>query len=388
MWGVIRTEGMVSTQALMSLSSKGSKLTTRLIRAVGAVAVMAAALALAPGTGVHASPPFCGTISDPYSHSQADLAACGVRTFPRQNTTNLPDGGTEYTYTVDGRQVDFRVPPSGFDANRADASTLAFYHIPPRPEGGEALTRWQSAASKMHFVTPPPFLAAVPGVSAALAAGTGTTYYNWSGYEATASYSRYTDADMTYIEPSALSTTCTNNGEVTWAGLGGDGVSQLGQIGTAINVPGLSQHQGWYEVLPDDPSIIALNITGHNGYTVEASVTFSVGPPYEFYLYDGWSGATTSFTVTTGSYAGNTADFIAERPTYGTYPNQYYATLTDFSYLSVSNALVSDLSTTNSVGTFPNKSLPMSSKETGDPLAAVSGLTNGRSFQVTWKNCG
>lgn len=111
MWGVIRTEGMVSTQALMSLSSKGSKLTTRLIRTVGAVAVMAAVLALAPGTGVHASPPFCGTISDPYSHSQADLAACGVRTFPRQNTTNLPDGGTEYTYTVDGRQVDFRVPP-------------------------------------------------------------------------------------------------------------------------------------------------------------------------------------------------------------------------------------------------------------------------------------
>jgi Peptidase A4 family len=281
--------------------------------------------AAAPGPG--AAPLNCDSSFNPYAHSRAAVSACGYPTFPRVAAHALPGGGTSYDYLVHGLRVRFYVPPKGFDPATAANARLSEYGFPTRPATDTAAKRW---AAQMRAwkgaVTPPPFLAETR-------ASADTVYtYNWSGYAVSGSHGTYTHAEAWYIEPTYYGSACSTNAEVTWAGLGGYNGSgdDLGQDGTGHGVPGMGNHQAWWEIVPGY-NIVPVNFYGHSGYLFDASTRW-LGNGYRFYLYDYYSATTDAFDVSSSTYSGDSAEAVAERPTI----NGSFSDLSNFGTLTFS----------------------------------------------------
>ncbi|HYM95780.1 MAG TPA: G1 family glutamic endopeptidase [Candidatus Sulfotelmatobacter sp.] len=213
-----------------------------------------------------------------------------------------------------------------------------------------------------------------------------TRYYNWSGYVATSSSrSAYSSAETVYNEPQALSTPCSNNAAVTWAGLGGYTTGTLAQDGTGINTPGLGQHQAWSEILPDQPYIQPQPLYGHAGYGFIAEVNLlGGGGGFNFYMYDRYTGYGLSYQEFTNSYDASSADFIVERPTY----NGKWMNLTNFAYLNFLDAWVNGNQPSNGVGHYPNDNVNMVNNANTYIMAQPGGLSNnGQTFTDYYKNC-
>lgn len=245
-------------------------------------------------------------------------------------------------YFVDGGIVTYHVPPAGFDALNATDEELESYNLPARPATvSSGLTDWQRMMTNITFVTPPATIFEVPARSATSSTdSSGTVHYNWSGYDATsASSTAYYKVYGRYNEPSSNPTqACTNNAEVTWVGLGGIGSNSLAQDGTALHSPGIADHQAWSEVLPDEPALLPQPLYAHAGDSFTAEVSHASGQ-FNFYMYSDYSLSAISYSVTSSHYDGSHADFIAERPTIGSPPNQYIAPLRDFYYLDFTTSL-------------------------------------------------
>ncbi len=241
------------------------------------------------------------------------------------------------------------VPPQGLDFSSASAAELAEYGIPPAPSDPSALSDWQDMIAHLHLVTPPPSLAATSITNVTNPSNV------WSGYEAYSSSSTaYNLVEGQYNEPQALSTPCAGNAATTWAGLGGDGSQDLAQDGTAINAPGLGQHQAWSEVLPDQPYSIAQPLSGHPGWRFYAEVNHISGG-FHMYLYDSESGDGTAFTVHSNNYSGKTADFIVERPIVNHAP----VPLTNYAYINYIQTYVNNISSSSGVGAYPHSPITM-----------------------------
>lgn len=253
--------------------------------------------------------PNCGSSFDPYAYTETAVSACGYQTFPLVATHSLPGGGTSYDYLVHGARVEFLMPPKGFDPSKATNTQLEEYGFPSRPSSPAALARWSAEMGSWRAATrPPPFLAETHTSSNA------TYSSNWSGYAVTGGPGTYTHAEAWYSEPSYYSSVCTTNAESTWAGIGGfPSTSALGQNGTAHGVPGLGDHQAWWEIVPGY-NMMAVNFYGHPGYLFDASTRW-LGNGYRFYYYDNWSASSIAFDVSSSTYSGNSAEVVAERPT-------------------------------------------------------------------------
>ena len=117
----------------------------RLVQATGAAVLVSVALLGARAATASSSTCF----GDPYSYTQQQLHACGVRTFPLLSKIENADGSTTYTYNVEGDATTYRIPPPNFDFTTATPAQLNEYNIPPGTQ-----------LSNLHIVTPPPFLAA------------------------------------------------------------------------------------------------------------------------------------------------------------------------------------------------------------------------------------
>ena len=157
----------------------------------------------------------------------------------------------------------------------------------------------------------------------------------------------------------------------------------MAQGGTGLNTPGLGQHQAWYEVLPDQPNLQALNLYGRAGYGF-AEFTSWHGGLYSFYFQDYYSGSYISFDYYTSSYNGANADFIVERAQNNGVP----LNLTNYSYVNYRSAFVNSYGT--GVGQYPNAKIAMWSHAngTGNLLAYADPLTNsGQSFVDHYAYC-
>jgi hypothetical protein len=217
--------------------------------------------------------------------------------------------------------------------------------------------------TNLHFVSPPAFLVQTTGIRF-------QDSHNWSGYFASGSFS---SAEGDWNEPS-VGSSCTDNSEATWTGLGGENSGNLGQNGTAMGSvmpPGLQQHQGWTEILPADP--IEQNIYATPGQGFEARTSWS-SPYYNFYFHNDYTGATLSFYTGTGGSGvdGSTADFIAELPS-------GVPSLTNFGTLSYNFALANS----NSINQYSNTNLRM----VNTYVDATASSLNSASFTVTYQNC-
>lgn len=337
-------------------------------RLLGAVAGIALGLAtgLVRVSPLSAAAPGCP--SDVFAATRTELAACGVVTYPLIATERLTDGGYRYLYRVGRQEAYYLIPPESFVPRSATAAQLSEYGIPTKPENPSLVAHWTQMVSNMHFVPAPPYLAET-SVHA-------VDYTNWSGYYASGSF---TSSEGDWNEPS-LGSSCTNNGEATWTGLGAVNSGNLGQDGTIMgsNIPGLNQHQAWTEILP--AGAFAQNLYATVGQGFDAQTSWS-SPFYHFYLHNDYTGGTVSFYSSASSFDGSTADFIAERPAVsGSLDN-----LSNFGTLSYNFALANN----NSINQYSDTNVTMTN---GLPwpfrtvLATASSLSIS-SFTVTYQNC-
>jgi len=335
----------------------------------------AGSLGLVPTTAA-SLPPQCSSSFDVYQSPASLLEACGIKTFPRIATLTLADGATSYVYDVAGSTYAYTVPPQGFDAATASDQQLKEFGLPLRPSIASQVPAWSQMVGNEHFVTPPPFLATIP-VQASTAYS-----QNWAGYIAYGSAGPYSESDVQYNEPSLSPSYCSSNSVVFWAGLGGDGVSQLAQDGTGENTASLKQNQAWSEVLPAEPDLVPTNLFASVGYGFYASVTYYSGGTFTMYLDNTHTNAAQQFNVSKNGYNGSTAEAIVERPTSG----GSVTNLSNFGTMTFTTA-TADL---EAMGGLPNYRTIMSSNgySSGTPLATPSSLYNsGSSFQVTQDHC-
>lgn len=352
-------------------------------------------LILATGVRAQAVDPVCSQPFNPYLVSSTTLQNCGVRTFARQQITALPDGGKEYVYNVYGDKVVYRIPPAGFDPRSASDDTLRFYGLPPRPSSADALQAWAANMGQIHFVVPPQALASAPfsGAASSAATVTGTDKTaNWSGYIDKGS-TKFSNADGIFNQPYSGNSTqsCTDEAEVTWSGLGGYGTKSLAQDGTAMQTPGVGEYQGWIEVLPDQPSVVAQPISARPGYAFEAATQWSgpqlYGTPYyTFYMEDYYSRNVIVPQVYTNTYDGSTAEFVQERPTV----NNQLTALLNVSYVEFTQAGAADVlnGSLHPVTYFSHAALTMGPGNLDSTLAHAGGLFNsGNSFYDYYDHC-
>jgi hypothetical protein len=298
--------------------------------------------------------------------------------FPMDAVKALPGGGSSYDYLVNGATVRFYVAPTGFDPSTATAAELNEYGIPPRPTDAAALSLWQAQMSAWKgSVTPPPFL------SETHTSADSVYYTNWSGYAITGSAGTYTHAEAWYNEPSYLSSRCSTNAEVTWAGIGGyyGASDKLGQDGTGHGVPGMGDHQAWWEIVPGY-SIMPVNFFGSPFFQFDASTRW-LGNAYRFYMHDSFTNTTLAFDVSSSAYSGDSAEAIAERPKI----NNSLSNLSNFGTLTFSQTEANDVFFNNYSPNGLRHGIHMVNDSNGHDLADPSTIGSNGQFTDTQHNC-
>ena len=297
-----------------------------LLAAAGVVLALPLAASPVGASGlITTRPSDCRAVFNPYLYTQAAAGACAP-TYATTGRTPLAGGGAAQHYTVAGTAVSILMPPAGFRPETATAAQLDELGFPPRPTNPSDLRQWQKEMRGWTGAAPAPgFLATSPATADSV------TSLNWSGYVVTGGAGTFTHAEAFYTEPSFGGSVCATNSEVTWAGIGGWNSGNLAQDGTSHNVPGLANHQAWWEILP--ASITAVNLTAHAGFTFDAS-TRRISGGFRFFLMDSESGQTVAFDVSSSRYDGSSAEAIAERPTV----NGSFTNLSNFGTLTVSTS--------------------------------------------------
>jgi hypothetical protein len=231
-----------------------------------------------------ALPAVCSDFN-PYAYTSDADVACGYKTFPLQATQDLPGGGVEYDYSVNGALTREYLPPPGFEPLTATAAQLAEYGFPLRPADATGLSEWRDEFSNYSgTITPPSFMAE--------SSSTGDdTPSDWGGWYVTGG--PFTHAEATYWEPAQdyQPTACTGNKGITfWAGLSGDG--SIAQDGTQLGPQGPgTAHQGWYETFPQALAF-PVDFYATPGDRVDASVTWQTDGYMRFFMYNYHTGKT------------------------------------------------------------------------------------------------
>jgi len=354
---------------------KRAQLVRGLLALVGVATVLPVAAPAVRAADLIATPPAdCTASYDPYQYTQAAAGACSP-TYATTGQTALAGGGASVNYTVAGMPVSILMPPAGFDPVTATDAQLDEYGFPPRPTDQDALSEWTSDMSSWTGA------AAAPGfLASSSATADSVTSSNWSGYAVTESAGTFTHAEAWFFEPTFGSSVCQHNSEVTWAGIGGFSSGNLAQDGTAHNVPGFDNHQGWWEILP--ANMVSANIHGHPGFTFYAS-TRKVSGGFRFFMMDFQSGQTVTISVGSSRYDGSSAEAIAERPRV----NGSLTNLSNFGTLTMRRTQANGhgFDTFNPTG--HRHGIHMVNPSNGDDMADPSGISSAGHFTVTQHHC-
>ncbi len=311
----------------------------------------------------------CPTSFNAYTASPAVLAACHVITFTQSRVVNLPYGGTETVYGSNGATAQL-TPPVGFNPLTAPPAELRVYGFPPEPPTSNPPARaaWVQMSENVHFPTPGPFVRGLSNVKFNV-----NGQNNFAGYTADESPGYFHYAQDLFLEPTQLSSSCSNPTAVFWTGIGN---SALAQNGIAMGgVDGLGEYEPWYEtnvgyVYPITPT--SLYAVPNYEYFIQTS--YSSGT-YYYYFYNYYSGVGTTRTAS-GNFGGQTADSILERPT---------------TYLANFGTMYWDQATATSsytpIGDFPTTQEVMWRPGTTYPMVTTGPLNSGESFYLTQDTC-
>jgi hypothetical protein len=328
----------------------------------------------------------CRASFNPYRYSQAQVSACGYKTFPRDTKRAMAGGGSVSTYKMNKMLVKTYTPPAGFRPATASNARLAEYGFPTRPANRKALAVWNREMTRWKgSATAPAFLAETH------ASADTESNNSWAGYVITAEpggITSFTHAEGWYVEPSFGSSRCSSTTEVTWAGIGGWNGIPVAQNGTAWNSNGVDAHQAWWEVYPDN-SLTTIPFYATAGSLFDASTRY-LGNGYRFWFYNYGNNKTDVFDVTNiTDYDGLSAEVVVERPIVG----KSATNLANFGTLEVDESQANG----EYLNTFsPNLNLTlgtwrhgvhMDSNTTGDDLADPSTIGSFGAFTVAQHNC-
>ena len=190
-----------------------------------------------------------------------------IQELEYDRVVDLPDGGKDYVYIIEGIENHYLVPPEDFNPLTATDAQLERYCFPARPEivngisdqNEDQSTEYSEWVKLMenYSGTPDPDLSiritpiTDENNEATTRATSSRTSKIWSGYESNLganSSAFYTQVQVDFKQPtiSATSGSCLNS---YWVGLGGRNTPKLVQAGTATE--GKSNHYAWYEYLSD-----------------------------------------------------------------------------------------------------------------------------------------
>ena len=336
----------------------------------------------AVGTASGATSDACSASFDVFSASPALLNRCGIVAYPAQRMAALSGGEKTYSYDVAGVEVTYNVPPPAFNPLKASDALLARYGIPAPPAGASAVAAWKQQMAKLHFVSPPPFLVALPSE----ATSTTPDYSDhWAGYVAYGGPFR--KISSTWIQPSLGPSRCHPNSLTIWAGLGGYESASLAQDGTAEGTPAIANNQAWWELTPKGMVPVPLYASVGSAFT--ADVTYLGGAKFAFFMENDRTGAAWSQTETSSGGADlTTAESIAERPClahcYGEHAT--YANLSNFGTV-VFKASLADGKPIGSFATY-QENMDDTGAPFGHDLADPGALSaNSTAFTVKQQSC-
>lgn len=177
------------------------------------------------------------------------------------------------------------------------------------------------------------------------ATGTGDEYSsNWAGYVDynTTGYG-FTDVQGTWIDSSATTPPPYPNARYSaWVGIGGENMpghstNGLMQAGTSATTSGTTETStyAWWEIVPLNTEQKITSLTIHPGDTIYTDISYvpSNGGTFSWYIEDETTGKAIPVGKAigvAGYYDGTEADWITERPTYGSGTYKSYYILADF----------------------------------------------------------
>jgi hypothetical protein len=204
----------------------------------------------------------------------------------------------------------------------------------------------------------------------------GATSSNWSGFAA--HRATYKSVSATWVEPTGH---CTGSQTWSsfWVGLDGFSSKTVEQTGSEVDCRGGSpKYYSWYEMFPAFP--VNFSNTVKPGDHFFGSVTHGSGNSYTLVLKDTTQGWSHTIHKTLASAKNSSAEVIAEAPcctaSGGILP------LTDFGTMHFTNSKVNG----KPIGSTSPTKIVMANLSTGRPKDAVTGLSGGGNFAVTWKH--
>jgi hypothetical protein len=304
------------------------------------------------------------------------------------NKTTLRDGGYLQDFSNDGVTAQFSVPPASFVPLAASDAQLAEYGFPARPTNAADLATWHANMAAWSGAMPP-----APCTLSGYKAAWGVPDENWAGVDATSSSNTYIAVQGNFVQPTFQTSTCDNTAETSWVGLGGSGAGHpLLQAGTFAPLGGGSPYMFWEYVTSGG---------GGNGVSV-FNPSYNVSPGdsmYQSVTYRQSDGNTTFYVADNsqsghsgvvniklpGDWDGTTAEFVDERPSYGT----SYMNLSKFSTITWSGAQAENTAGTwNWVGNISHNGFAMYNHTYTTLLADPdNGLTTSSSWTDYFHNC-
>jgi hypothetical protein len=217
---------------------------------------------------------------------------------------------------------------------------------------------------------------------------------NWSGY-AIESSSKFTDAQGSWVEPTATCATAGQQFSSFWVGIDGYSSNSVEQLGTDSDCTGLGEpnYYAWYEMYPaGSVTLSPSTYPVHPGdtLTAEVKVTFSVLYTLTLHSSAGWTFTTTKFRI---GLAKSSAELIAESPEICGLGGCSLASLADFGTAHFTGAQATLAGgTAQPFSAFTSASGPheiIGETSTGTIRAQPSVLspgTGGDSFSIAWEH--
>jgi hypothetical protein len=336
----------------------------KLKKTISALVMIVALISIPMAIPTFAMP---GNVSD---YTETQLTVTTIR--------DLPDGGKEYVYNIDGIENVFPVPPQGFNPLTASDALLKEYHFQDRPTGAEDLTRWKDVMS--HYKT-----IAVPNLKKtnrksilqSSASASNLNAPNWSGYINEGQ--TWNDVVGDYTQPSMGSGSPASSYECSWVGLGGKNSPALIQAGTGMDND-TNSYYAWYEYIDlngVDPNngMKKISLPIHANDRIQVEVSHDAVSLYTQFNFSNYTTGVYSnnyiLQLSNNYYDSSTAEWIDERPRGSgfcynkltQYPNTYHE-IWDYTYQPV----------------YMYTSLDSNGNPSGNLLSIPSSLMSGTSF--------
>jgi hypothetical protein len=204
---------------------------------------------------------------------------------------------------------------------------------------------------------------------------------NWAGYTTHQDGSKYTAVGGSWIVPK--SSTPVPSGEATWVGLGGFSTPDLIQVGTLnlIDSEGASKYYAWYELLPDPPVTITMEVRPGDSMTASIVPLITGNNQWIIYIKNNTTGIFFQDVVTYKSSL-TSAEWIEEVPTSAI--DKKYLALSYFSKVNFTNAWVVQDGVRKTINEARSNPMYLLDYDRNIALAVPSALSNnGTAFSVT-----